>query len=434
MLLSRFLKDRNGNIVPMFAAALIPVVGLVGAAVDYSRASAVRSEMQAGLDATALMLSKEASGLTTQQLQEKATAYFQAVFNRPEAKDVIITPTFTTKDGSSTIKVVSTGSVDTTFTRILGASRIDLGSSSEVTWGYKKLELALALDNTGSMESKNKMDELKKAAKSLLDTLKNAVKKDGDVKVAIIPFTTDVNIGKGYVDAAWLDWSAWEDENGHDESTVTCTKKGKKKKCTTSTAWVPDNHNTWKGCVRDRTYDHDVKDSSPNINDKATFFPASQGDPCPVQLQPLTSQWGQLVSTVESMKPDGMTNVTIGLVWAWHALTAGVPLTEASAPAADLDKVIILLTDGENTESWNNKDQDEVKNSADIDARTKKACDNVKAANITVYTVRVIEGNASLLQGCASKPEYYFDVQNASQLNTVFKQISDNLASLRISK
>jgi Flp pilus assembly protein TadG len=60
MLLSRFLTDRNGSIVPMFAAALVPVIGLVGAAIDYGRASSVRSEMQAALDATALMLSKEA--------------------------------------------------------------------------------------------------------------------------------------------------------------------------------------------------------------------------------------------------------------------------------------------------------------------------------------------------------------------------------------
>ena len=85
----------------------------------------------------------------------------------------------------------------------------------------------------------------------------------------------------------------------------------------------------------------------------------------------------------------------------------------------------------ENTENrWDN-------NPADIDLRTKKACENIKKDvfnNIKVYMVRVIEGNASLLQSCASKPDMYFDVQNASQLNAVFKQISENLASLRISK
>ena len=45
-----------------------------------------------------------------------------------------------------------------------------------------------------------------------------------------------------------------------------------------------------------------------------------------------------------------------------------------------------------------------------IDARTQKACDNIKAANIKLYTVRVIDGNASLLKGCATKPTMYYDV------------------------
>ena len=78
--------------------------------------------------------------------------------------------------------------------------------NTEIVWGVKKLELALALDNTGSMGSSNKMTELKKAllnvndqngatADGLLETLKKAAKKAGDVKISIIPFDTDVNVG-----------------------------------------------------------------------------------------------------------------------------------------------------------------------------------------------------------------------------------------------
>ena len=86
------------------------------------------------------------------------------------------------------------------------------------------------------------------------------------------------------------------------------------------------------------------------------------------------------------------------------------------------------MTDGENTENrWTT-------NSADIDARTKKVCDNVKAAGIKLYTVRVIDGNTSLLQQCATRTDMFFNVQNASQLNSVFTQIANNLANLRIAK
>ena len=58
----------------------------------------------------------------------------------------------------------------------------------------RRLELALALDNTGSMLDSGKLDALKTATNSLLDTLEKASKKKDDIKVSIIPFTTFVNV------------------------------------------------------------------------------------------------------------------------------------------------------------------------------------------------------------------------------------------------
>jgi Mg-chelatase subunit ChlD len=149
---------------------------------------------------------------------------------------------------------------------------------------------------------------------------------------------------------------------------------------------------------------------------------------------PLTNNWTALNGKIDSMTPNGNTNVTIGLVWAWHALTPGAPLSEASAPKKDLDKVIILLTDGDNTEAWKNSSGSKVTKTSTIDARTKLACDNAKAANIKIYAIRVIDGNADLLRNCATNPSMYYDVQNASQLSSVFGAIAQNLANLRLAK
>jgi hypothetical protein len=100
----------------------------------------------------------------------------------------------------------------------------------------------------------------------------------------------------------------------------------------------------------------------------------------------------------------------------------------APSPAPDLDKVIILMTDGDNTQNrWSSSQ-------SSIDLRTEKVCDNAKADNIKIYTVRVIAGNATLLKNCASKPEMYYQVTQASQLNSVFASIAQNLANLRIAK
>ncbi|HEY6833574.1 MAG TPA: TadE/TadG family type IV pilus assembly protein, partial [Pseudolabrys sp.] len=81
--LTRFAGARGGNVAITFAMATLPLIGGVGAAVDFSRANSVKSAMQAALDSTALMLSKEAATDTPAQLQANGTAYFKALFNRP---------------------------------------------------------------------------------------------------------------------------------------------------------------------------------------------------------------------------------------------------------------------------------------------------------------------------------------------------------------
>jgi hypothetical protein len=141
---------------------------------------------------------------------------------------------------------------------------------------------------------------------------------------------------------------------------------------------------------------------------------------------PLGYDWAALNNKVDAMKPNGNTDVTIGLVWAWHALTAQAPLSEAAPPAPDLDKVIILLTDGDNTEAWKNSNKTKVTSQSAIDARTELVCTNIKEAGIKLYTIRVIDGNATLLKKCASNPSMYYNVQQASQLNDVFAAIAQN--------
>src|ERR1044072_613403 len=101
MRLRNFIQDRRGAVAPIFALSIIPVIGLVGMAVDYSRANSIKAALQASLDATALAMARLAPTLTADQLQEKPSAYFPAQFNRPEAKNVSITTTYTTTGGST---------------------------------------------------------------------------------------------------------------------------------------------------------------------------------------------------------------------------------------------------------------------------------------------------------------------------------------------
>lgn len=412
---SEFRDCDRGNVMIIFALATIPVIGGVGAAVDYSRANSAKSALQAAVNSAALILSKDAQSLTAAQLSTKADAIVKANLNRLGLSNVLVTPTFTTTAaGSFQLTLVASAKLPTTLAAMFTDS-MTIGADAQVVWGMKRLELALALDNTGSMSSSGKMTQLKAAAKNLISTLKTAAKKPGDVKIAIIPFDTTVNLGTSYKDNDWfdidsLDCNGWSSGSG----------------CNSSN-WK----NYWEGCVRDRAYPYDVQDDAPTTSNAK--FPVHDCGSL-AKLLPLTNDWTALNSKIDEMQPNGMTNVTIGLVWAWHALTGGIPLSEASAPKEDLDKVIILLTDGDNTKSWKNQNNTKVTNSNSIDARTKLACKNIKAANIKLYTIRVIDGNATLLKECATNPSMYFDVKNSSQLSGVFSVIAQNLANLRLAK
>lgn len=56
--LQRFGRSQDGNIAVIFAIVMVPMIGFIGAAVDYSRANAARSAMQSALDSAALMVAK----------------------------------------------------------------------------------------------------------------------------------------------------------------------------------------------------------------------------------------------------------------------------------------------------------------------------------------------------------------------------------------
>ena len=67
-LFNEFCRARDGNLAVIFAFSAIPVIGAIGAAVDFSKASDVRSQMQNALDAAVL------AGVTQASANQIATA------------------------------------------------------------------------------------------------------------------------------------------------------------------------------------------------------------------------------------------------------------------------------------------------------------------------------------------------------------------------
>ena len=88
----------------------------------------------------------------------------------------------------------ASASVNTSFMRVMNIDTVNVGSEGKVVWGANKIEVVLALDNTGSMASNSKMEELKKAATDLVDKMEAASTEAGQIKIGIVPFATSVRV------------------------------------------------------------------------------------------------------------------------------------------------------------------------------------------------------------------------------------------------
>jgi Mg-chelatase subunit ChlD len=178
-------------------------------------------------------------------------------------------------------------------------------------------------------------------------------------------------------------------------------------------------------------------------------------------LMPLTTNQGDVTTAISNMIAQGATNLQSGLMWGWRALSPGEPLTQGRAyTVTDNQKILILMTDGENTyypnssflKSWygawgfiskghlgttsTNQSYEESK----MDERTALACQNVKAAGITVYTVAftgsggIPQSTQDMLQACATDPSMYYLAADQTALLSAFHAIGDQITLLRISQ
>lgn len=127
----QFCTDRRANVAVTFALVLIPVAGSVGVAVDYTRAGSVKTAMQNALDSAALAVVKDAAALQSGEITTKANGYFQASFQRSEAKSVNVTAQY--DSATRILTLTGAGTLDTYISEVLGFSKLGVAAVSKAT-------------------------------------------------------------------------------------------------------------------------------------------------------------------------------------------------------------------------------------------------------------------------------------------------------------
>jgi Flp pilus assembly protein TadG len=398
-LLLRFSRDPRGSVAMMFGLLVLLLVGLAGVAFDYSRMALVQTNLQRAVDAAVLLVARNRDIIGPQGMPDAlASSYMRRTFDLEQLQNVSVKVTLV----EDRVRLDARGEIKMTLSAILGVSSRPVSSTAEALYSDSKIELVLVLDNTGSMGQQNKLGTLKAAAQRFLSKMQASTAQPDAVKIGIVPFDTDVNLG-ALKTSSWVDAAA-------------------------SAFWA--SNPSLSGCIWDREQPHDVSDTPPT--GPTTYFSAdtSRSQECDLApIMPLTQDFSALRSAVGGMVASGNTNTTIGLVWGYHLLTRSEPITNAAADSTrNVAKYIVFMTDGDNTQNRWSRGQTE------IDARTRQLCANIKAARIQIFTARIIEGNSTLLRECASADDMYYDVQDVSQIDPVFTKIHTLITGMRIAR
>ncbi|MDJ0922688.1 MAG: pilus assembly protein [Henriciella sp.] len=455
----RFGSNRRGNVVMLFALCLLPLMFVVGFAIDHSRQQNYQTKIQYALDFAVISTARIA--LTSNRTDDELTKMAQDFFNS-ELKNygnISLSPVKFSRQGDLVSLTVS-GDMPTTVMQVAGRDRIPLGTESAAVFGEpREAEIALVLDTSYSMNG-SKLSTLRTAATDLVETL--VVPGSDTIKMSITPFATYVNVGTDKKGESWLDVEAnrsgtyqscsvdstWRQNNCVREA-YACTRDGVSRTChrwncggktgprtCTTKTWT----NKWYGCVKSRDNPYNIKDS--NYGSKPVVGIVTGGSwACPRPIQALTSDPTSLKSSISSLNASQNTYIATGLTWGFRTLSPQAPFDQADPYMSFYNdggrKALILMSDGANTKSPRSDGKHTGSDKSLADDITEDVCDEIKAQQIELYTIAFeITDTATkqLLEGCATSADFYYDASNASELLDAFKQIGNEFREIALAR
>ncbi len=412
-MLRRLRDRRDGTVAMVFGLMFIPVlIAAAGMAVDITRVYDARVRLTAALDDAALAVAATSSTTAARSLSPTAlqtelnnqlTNYLKA--NYPSTAIGYNVSATMTDPTQPVINLAATATIDMTFMKILKFPSVTINVASQVTKGISGLELALVLDNTGSMlcgdqELSNcsagvppsHMTTLIADANQIVNTLFSTSADTSKLKIAVIPYVTTVNVGKEFCSGAStcsniaMSGTSFLDIKGN-------VIKDLSSNPITFDTTQSENTKQWKGCVIEPTVaNEDTNGNGPDFTEptggwtgpwnafywKPNTYSSgtnqwtnttiqylhqdgqvnydwmnSKGpnNGCPTPIVRLTNNQTTLNNAISAMKAwdAGGTQIHIGMIWGWRALSPNPPFSDGLPyKTPGWIKAVVLETDGQN--------------------------------------------------------------------------------------
>lgn len=209
---STLLRDQSGNALIITAAALLPILGIVGSSVDIGRGYMAQLRLQQACDAGVLAGRRAMAG-GDYGTSQKAEATKMFNINFPSGIYGSDAASFTSRpSGTSDVTGTASARLPTAVMFIFGSEQFDLTATCAAKLEISNTDVMLVLDVTGSMSRTNSGDSVSKivglrnAAMVFFDTLTKAEIGDGKLRFGVVPYSGTVNVGAilNKKNPAWL--------------------------------------------------------------------------------------------------------------------------------------------------------------------------------------------------------------------------------------
>lgn len=276
--MNSFFTREEGNF-GILSGILIPVLfGAAALAVDYTNLSNAKAELQDYVDAAVLAVSNRRD-----EGAEKTEIFKKFLESELSANEdyTLVAQSLKQVNGVDFLRTDATATVEVPlyFMGRFMPNKVSVAAST--TLSTLSIEIAVALDNTGSMGSGG-IKALKDASHALIDTLEEVDTSQQSLKVGLVPFVTSVNVkGEGF-NSSWIDENGQSLYNGWtfltDDQRSTRKSKGNNAKDFGSNGY-PHHFNlfdwsetTWKGCVEARPAPYNIDLTAPDSSNPNTLF------------------------------------------------------------------------------------------------------------------------------------------------------------------
>ncbi|WP_225206186.1 Tad domain-containing protein [Novosphingobium huizhouense] len=213
--LARLARNRAGNTAMIIAGAMLPLMAMVGGAVDAGRLYLVKSRLQQACDAGVLAARKQMGAMSnfnaatdTVTVADRGTRMFNANFSAGMYGSTGRALTMTIQDDQSIVGVAST-SVPMTIMQIFGAQPVALTANCTAQLNAPNTDIMMALDVTGSMNEVNPGDSspkiaiLKSVVKDFFAAMESYKQPGSRMRYGFVPYSTNVNVG-GLLADDWM--------------------------------------------------------------------------------------------------------------------------------------------------------------------------------------------------------------------------------------